>query len=70
VATRTETSVAPALGNGIAYFLIVYVIHKGFAFTDETMAVAMAGAVVSSILFELKKLFHWASDRWFPSEDE
>ena len=74
-AVQTGSNIGgPALGNGIAYFLLWYVGREyGYTFDDPELALAMGGAVVASFLLEIRKLFGFVGrifNRMFPEKPD
>ena len=60
--TKSEITVGPALGNGIAYFLIAWINYKyEFAFDDPLMAIAMGGAIIGSVIVGARRMILWAA---------
>lgn len=51
------SSIGPATGNAVAYFSIWWLGTKyGYSFEDPELAVAMGGALVATLILELKRL--------------
>ena len=58
--TKTEVTIGPALGNGVAYFVLAWIGHQyGFNFDDPELAVAMGGAIVGSALLSVRRVIAW-----------
>lgn len=55
--TVASSVTAPATGNAIAYFGLWWLGRKyGYTFDDPELAMAMGGALVATLLFELRRL--------------
>ena len=69
-----STSVGLGVGNGVAYFILWYLMtYKGVAFDDPMLAMGAAGAVVSAVLLELRKIgsgIKYVFDRMFPAQKD
>ena len=53
----TGSAIGPALGNGLAYFAMLWIgVKYEYTFDDPELAVAMGGAVVATLLLEIKKI--------------
>ena len=66
-------SVGVGLGNAIAYFGLQYAEYKyNFQFADPVVAMAMGGAIVSTLLLEMGKMgrgVRYVFDRIFPPKE-
>lgn len=67
-------SVGVGLGNAIAYFGLQYAEWRyGFKFADPVVAMAMGGAIVSTLLLEMGKMgrgVRYVFDRVFPPKQD
>lgn len=61
---QTRRAGGPALGNAVAYFVIVYLGSLGVSFDDQSLAVAMGGAIVAAVLGNLKDFARWVGERF------
>lgn len=61
---QTRRAGGPAVGNAIAYFVIAYLGSIGISFDDQSLAVAMGGAIVAAALANLKDFARWVGERF------
>ncbi len=58
--SQTEKLGAPAIGNAVAFFVVLWAVSKGIVDTDDKAeAVAMGGAIASYLLLQVRQLFAW-----------
>lgn len=72
--TTGSTLSGPVTGNAIAYFALWYLSKKyGYEFDDKELAMAMGGALITTLLLELRRMgggIKSVFNRFFPPKGE